>query len=213
MDKSYSQINEIRKITKVGRNGPNQIVVRKIPINHHNMKPKLQKSDDMIYMKALPGCEMFTEQHKSTTKKVEKYNTKLLRLKYPNIICAHSCYCRQYNSAGFFFFLLVCSPLFDPFFIDDQTHFGPYYESLGLVMVKQYPFQAQNVQNVTQSVYGQHQGVSWHLQAHLGCAKGQSRKKLGNLLFEIITMCTYIMLGLQILQLFSVSVFCIMVMM
>lgn len=26
-----------------------------------------------------------------------------MRLKYPNIICAHSCYCRQYNSAAFFF--------------------------------------------------------------------------------------------------------------
>ncbi len=80
MDKSYSQTNEIRKITKVGRNGPNQIVARKIPVNHHNMWPKLQKSDDND-VKALPGCEMLTEQHRSTTQKVEKYYTKLLRLK------------------------------------------------------------------------------------------------------------------------------------
>ncbi len=89
----------------------------------------------MIYMKALPGCEMFTSSTNQQLKRLKNI-IQNSRLKYPNIICAHSCYCRQYKSAIFFFFLLVCNPLFDPVFIDDQTHFGPCYATLGLVMLK-----------------------------------------------------------------------------
>jgi hypothetical protein len=100
----------------------------------------------------------------------------------PNIIYAHSCYCRQHEIIFCFFFFIIClrpTPFFFKFFFKKDgwcpnTLWAPFQRLWACSSQWVCSLQAQNVHDRTQIVYLQHHG---HVQTHLGQAKPDREKK------------------------------------